>query len=498
MLRRVDSDRQTVILLGVWVLFSYESTDVGMRNVAVVAVTDAGVACRRAAEVFELTPKYVSMLRGRARAEGSAGLVRCHDRPPKLSDRQAARTRTRAGQGVSQREIAARSVISELEARYGAIAARNELDIAAFGQGGFGNEAVTIEDDSVPAGDPVVGQDPGEAPDTVPERAPAVLAWVGTGSCWSGYAGAMLLHSYRHRVSAEKVYATLAGARARHYDDLAILTTATLGFALNVGTMEGFKHARRSELGPAAGVETVPELATLRARLAALAEGSDPLALQRAFAAGMLATDPAGNPVYFFDEHFVPYAGARPFAKGWNTKRRHAQPGIEDTFLVDARGRAVVFGSGEPTSLASTLPGVMTQLRQVIGPDARILLGFDRGGVFPRAFAACREAGADWFTYRRAPLAETEVAPTTSTTIRGGQEVSVELADEMDPCVSQARQVSFFPPSHQRLIISDTEILRLRHSVETVRGLDTPHMCSAKSWRGVVRSKVPLLRLACE
>src|SRR5664280_774656 len=46
--------------------------------------------------------------------------------------------------------------------------------------------------------------------------------------------------------------------------------------------------------------------------------------------------------------------------KGWNTKRRHAQPGRADTLLTDARGRAVVFGSGEPSGLTSTLPGVLT------------------------------------------------------------------------------------------------------------------------------------------
>ena len=139
------------------------------------------------------------------------------------------------------------------------------------------------------------------------------------------------------------------------------------------------------------------------ARLGALADGSDPLGLQRAFGAGMLTADPAADQVYFVDDHFVPYSGAQPVGKGWNTKRRHAQPGQDDTLLVDARGRAVVFGTGEPSGLVSTLPGVLAQLRQVLGPDSKILLGFDRGGDFPSAFRACREAGADWVTYRPGP-----------------------------------------------------------------------------------------------
>src|SRR5665647_1018690 len=76
-----------------------------------------------------------------------------------------------------------------------------------------------------------------------------------------------------------------------------------------------------------------------------------------------------------------------------------AQPGRDDTLVVDARGRAVVFGSGEPTGLSSTLPGVLAQLRKVLGPDAPILLGFDRGGAYPAAFTTCRDAGAEWVTY---------------------------------------------------------------------------------------------------
>ena len=218
------------------------------------------------------------------------------------------------------------------------------------------------------------------------------------------YVGAMLLHAYLDRVGAEAIFATLTGGPARRYDDLAVLSTATFGFALGIATVEGAKHLRRAEAGAALGLAVVPELKTLRTRLAALADGSDPLALQRAFAARMLAADPAGDPVYFVDDHFVPYAGARPVAKGWNTKRRHAGPGRDDTLLVDARGRAVVFGSGEPTGLSTTLPGVLAQLRAVIGPHAPVLLGFDRGGAYPVTFTACRDAGADWVTYRRAPL----------------------------------------------------------------------------------------------
>ena len=45
------------------------------------------------------------------------------------------------------------------------------------------------------------------------------------------------------------------------------------------------------------------------------------------FAAAMLAADPVTSGVYYVDDHFVPYAGAKPVAKGWNNKRGRAETG---------------------------------------------------------------------------------------------------------------------------------------------------------------------------
>jgi hypothetical protein len=240
--------------------------------------------------------------------------------------------------------------------------------------------------------------------------------------------------------------------------------------------VEATKHLRRGEAGAAVGLTATPELSTLRARLSALADNSDPLGLQRAFAARMLTADPAADAVYFVDDHFVPYAGAQPVAKGWNTKRRHAQPGRDDTLVVDARGRAVVFGSGEPTSLASNLPGVLAQLRQVLGPDAPILLGFDRGGSYPGAFTTCRDAGAHWVSYRRAPLAATTATPTQGAITRSGLQVQVMLADEMV-------QIKDYGPARQLTLFEhDTPVLQVLTSDTTTTGVGLLYWLRAR-WR---------------
>ena len=73
---------------------------------------------------------------------------------------------------------------------------------------------------------------------------------------------------------------------------------------------------------------------------------------------------------------------------------------------------------------------MLAQLREVTGPDAAILLGFDRGGSYPVAFRACRDAGVDWLTYRRGRLAEVTAAPRRSETVRAGRRVQLSLADD--------------------------------------------------------------------
>jgi len=190
----------------------------------------------------------------------------------------------------------------------------------------------------------------------------------------------------------------------------------------------------------------------------------------------MLAAGPAADAVYFVDDHFVPYAGAQPVAKGWNTKRRHAQPGRDDTLVVDARGRAVFFGSGEPTGLSSNLGGVLAQLRAVLGPHAPILLGFDRGGSYPCVFTTCRDAGADWVSYRRAPLAAATANPTAATITRSGVQVQVMLADETVQIkgYGAARQLTLYE--------NDAPVLQVLTSDTTATGVGLLYWLRAR-WR---------------
>jgi hypothetical protein len=257
----------------------------------------------------------------------------------------------------------------------------------------------------------------------------------------------MLLHAFTDAVGATGVFGRAARpAPGRRFDDIALLTTTSAVFALGFSRLEQFKHPDRAQLGPLGGITALPELRTLRPRLAAIADECDPLELQRSFAAAMLSAEANESGVYFVDDHFVPYAGKLPLAKGYNTKRRHAERGRADTMVCDPQGRAVCFTSGEPGGLSTTLPSALAQLRTITGPTAKIMLGFDRGGAYPVVFATCRDADIDWITYRRAPLVTPQHLPVTTTITRAGKQVQITLADETVTIngYGQCRQITLF------------------------------------------------------
>jgi hypothetical protein len=441
-LRRAEHEGSTFISAGSAVLFCYPAGDAGMRNVAIAALRQLGFGGRAVAAVMGLTENYVATLHNRALREGTAGVVRDNGRPRKLAGASWARARQWRAEGVSDAEIARRLGLHHATvARRLGPAGQGELPLAAPGPAPDG------------VAGPAAGQPeptPAPVPAPAPAPVPAGLGRAGAGEQASRYAGAMLLHAWWDRIGAGAILtaALPRGLGRPRYDDLALLTATSAAFALGASSAEGTKHLIPAQAGVLAGMARLPELRTLRPRLALIADGCDPLALQRQLAAAMLAADAPGLHVYYVDDHFVPYEGAKPLPKGWNTKRRHAQPGRADTMVTDYHGRAVCFATGDPSGLAATLPGALAQLRQVTGEQAKILLGFDRGGSYPVAFRAIAGAHADWVTWRRGPLAPVAVPPRRCFTARGdGRPAEVLwLAGEMVTIkdYGQCRQITLF------------------------------------------------------
>jgi len=404
-LRMHQHDGRCVITAGTVVLFDYAVGDVVMRNIALAALRQLGFRGRAVAAVLGLSEAYVATLHSAARRDGSAALAMQDRRgtPGKVTAAQWEQARVWRDQGASDAEIGRRLGVANTTVGRG---------LGLRGQALAGDDAAgrapadPLFSEPEPAGaDPE--PEPGAGAALPPGGGPAAWPLPAEGALWSRYAGAMLLHGFLAQAGAGTVLAAAAGEP----EDTLLLSAVSMGFALGAATTEQFKHLAAAEAGPLAGLAALPGLRALRPRLAAIADRTDPVALQRMFASAMLAADPVTSGVYYVDDHFVPYTGAKPVAKGWNNKRGRAERGRADTHVTAHDGRAVCFATGEPSGLSVTLPRALAELKKAAGPGAAIMLGFDRGGAYPQVFTHCRDQGVHWVTYRRAPLAVPAALP---------------------------------------------------------------------------------------
>ena len=447
-LRMHHAGGRCVITCGARMLFDYDAADTGMRNLALVSLRSLGFRGRTVAAVLGLTEAYVATLWNTAKRNGSAGVLAGQQRrgnPGTVTAAQWARARAWRAEGVSDAEIARRLGVANttigrgLGKREDTAAVRTRAadplpGLEPAGDGGAGPDA--------PAVPQAPGTGHGEAvpePDA-PAPEPDVPAPASPGTVATRYAGAMLLHAFYARADAGVLLAGAAGP------DAVLLTAVAMCFALGAHTTEQFKHLAPAEAGPLAGLAVLPGLRALRPRLAQIADGLDPLQVQRVFAAAMLAADPVTSQVYYVDDHFVPYTGAKPVGKGWNNKRGRAEKGRADTHVTAHDGRAVCFVTGEPSGLSVTLPKALAELKQAVPPGARLMIGFDRGGSYASVFTHCREQGVHWVSYRRAPLAVPAMLPVLTTVTVNGITRPIAWCGETVQIkdYGQARQLTLF------------------------------------------------------
>jgi hypothetical protein len=434
-----------VVSAGSRVLFDCPAGDVVLRNVAICALRQLGFTGRRVAEVFGLTENYVATLHRAALREGSAALVSRPGpgRPGKLAGADWEQAAAWRAAGISDAEIGRRLGVANTTV--GRRLGRRPAGEQAGPQAAQPPlpEQEREEEEQAQAPLPEQDQPGGHAAggELVPAGGPAPAGpRIAAGTFESRYAGATLLHAFAGRAGAGDVLATAAAG------EVALLTAVSACFALGAATAEQFKHLAAAEAGPLAGLARLPDLRTLRPRLAAIADRTDPLELQAAFARSMLAADPVLSGVYYIDDHFVPYAGAMPVGKGWNNKRGRAEKGRADTHVTAHDGRAVCFVTGEPSGLTVTLPLALAELKKAAPPGGRIMLGFDRGGAYAQVFRHCREQGAHWVTYRRAPLAVPARLPVLTTITVNGRARQVAWAEETAELkdYGSARQLTLF------------------------------------------------------
>ena len=221
---------RVVVLVGSTVVAEYAGTDLAMRNMVIVTLRRLGFPGRRVAEVFGLTPTYVSRLKSAAARGGAAALAGQDGpgRPRALGEDEQDLARQWREQGESDLEIGRRlgvagtTVARRLAARPAAgadaVPGQQELEFAEPGrdpelaqeswpepgpQADSGQEQREEEQEpgggARPAAEP--GPGPGEAAGAARDGAGGGPPPPGPGGpeitggvFWSRYAGAMLLH----------------------------------------------------------------------------------------------------------------------------------------------------------------------------------------------------------------------------------------------------------------------------------------------------------------
>ena len=469
-LRMREHDGRCVITAGQVVLFEYAAGDIVMRNIALAALRQLGFGGRVVAAALGLTENYVATLHNAAKRDGSAALIRQDRRggPGKVTAAQWAQARAWRDQGASGAEIGRRLNVAHTTISRG-LGPRGRAPASGGGRGQHAAAEPLFTE-------PAAGTEPGPATEAEAEPAPEALTEPGAGAGglppgggqpgWpltgegvlaSRYAGAMLLHAFFARAGAGSA---LPASGDRRQADLALLTAVSMCFALGADTVEQFKHLAAADAGPLAGLGVLPGLRTMRTHLARIADAADPVAVQAMFASAMLAADPVTSGVYYVDDHFIPYTGAKPVAKGWNNKRGRAGRGRADTHVTAHDGRAVCFVTGEPSGLSVTLPRALAELKRAAGPGAKIMLGFDRGGAYPQVFARCRAQDVHWVTCRRAPLAVPVMLPVITAITYAGRTRQITWAEETVQVkdYGEARQITLFEHGRVALQIltSDT------------------------------------------
>ncbi len=171
---------------------------------------------------------------------------------------------------------------------------------------------------------------------------------------------------------------------------------------LRVKRAEGLKAIFPDALGRVLGLLRVPEVKTIRRKLAELADRAKAHELVKWLGLKRAEEAPRAMGILYVDGHVRAYHGKRWIPKGWSTTRKQALPATTDYWVNDRDGQPVLVLPTEANpGLVQVLPSIAAAVREIIGPERRVTLVFDRGGWSPELFSRILALGFDVLTYRK-------------------------------------------------------------------------------------------------
>jgi hypothetical protein len=200
---------------------------------------------------------------------------------------------------------------------------------------------------------------------------------------------------------AERIYKPL---KAGFYGLQSTLLCLLMMALLRIKTIEGLSAHQPGELGILLGLDRVPEVKTLRRKLAELAEQEKAAKLAAALTERWAQGEPDELGVLYIDGHVRAYSGRKHrLAKTFVQKRRQCLSASTDTWVHNGAAEPLFFVTSPINKhlLALIDEEVIPKARKQMSADRALTLIFDREAWSPKSFQRWKAQGIDVITYRK-------------------------------------------------------------------------------------------------
>src|SRR5467141_1904765 len=199
--------------------------------------------------------------------------------------------------------------------------------------------------------------------------------------------------------TAEKIYGSLGPS---FYGLRTTLVAYVLLALLRIPQPEALKEYLPGELGRIVGLDRMPEVKTLRRKLARLASLKGSYQLGREIARQRIAERGKVLGFLYIDGHVRAYHGKHTIPKAYVTRMHLAAPASTDYWVNDQRGDPLFVVTADANAgMTRMLMPVLREVRELLGPHRHSTVVFDRGGWSPKLFQDLLAMGFDLLTYRK-------------------------------------------------------------------------------------------------
>ncbi|MGB3678872.1 MAG: putative transposase [Candidatus Microthrix parvicella] len=405
-----DADGAGSVFLWGMAAWYWAAGDDSARRLAAVQIVDNGHAPQRAvAGVFGVNVTTLWRWRKDYTEAGTGALVNEPKGPKrrwKLTDDMVGSIVSKRAEGATLQEIATRFEVSTDTVRRALASVPTTMCEPA------------LAPKPEPATDPGLGSESGDGPVLVPLARPearegerqaarrGVLAGAAPVFCEGAslpLAGALvILPALAATGLLDAMDSVFKPVKAAFYGMRSLVLTLVFAGLVGEPRAEGLTRLNPVDLGRLLGLDRAPEVRTVRQRMAALGDQACGDQLFKELAARHIEVNPEACGVFYVDGHVRAYHGKAKVPKAHVARIRMSMPAELDTWISDGRGDGVLVWQAEPgASLVGELKRVATEIRELVGPDARPTIIFDRGGWSPKLFAQLDTAGFDIATYRK-------------------------------------------------------------------------------------------------